>query len=394
MPNSKIIVFLRAYNDVDHVAPVIYKLSQRGIAVRVVLRQVLKLSDYRLLFLATLPGVTLNHIDDVKLEVGYPRTEPDARIDMKALLRHLLEGVSRGVVVIDWVSQERDNLLFATAVIDAATKLSIRHIALPHGDAPYANRLIKVSDFDYEGSNHYRSEPSTLIAVPNKLCAARYAGLPGKEVLTLGSSRYSNEWMSIDHTLTAPYRWTEANRNLKICLLLRQPLRARPVNIYWEELLAMVRIVSANPSVLLVIKHHTRDAVLPEPTAWSREIFATSKTNVRIDVGEVNSSSLVRWADCILDIGTSASFEAIKLGKPVGALDYLHANVSVVAKWLPTTEIRCRDDLVDLLEIWRSRPIKPNYSNSERNAFLSEFVDYPDADVLERYATAIERLLN
>jgi hypothetical protein len=113
-------------------------------------------------------------------------------------------------------------------------------------------------------------------------------------------------------------------------------------------------------------------------------------SNVSIAGDGIHSIHLMNWADIIIDLATSVVFEAIKARKPVLAADYLHAGRSVVAEFMPETELRCRDDVYQRINEFLSNGCDSLYREKHRQRFIKEMIDGSDADVLPRYVSLLE----
>ncbi len=61
-----VLFFLRYYNDIDHITPVVHKSVERGHVCDVVLLgEAHFMDDYRVLYLAALAGVRVAHVNEI-----------------------------------------------------------------------------------------------------------------------------------------------------------------------------------------------------------------------------------------------------------------------------------------------------------------------------------------
>ena len=133
----------------------------------------------------------------------------------------------------------------------------------------------------------------------------------------------------------------------------------------------------------LVVKHHTRPSGADPLKPFYDELEEGPIANLRFAFDEIHSGSLLRWCDVVMDVATSVSFEAVKANKPVLAMEYLHAGYSTIARYIPSTEMRCRDDVLEnLSRISSPRGTDGFYRKRDRVNFLDEMIDVPDAQVL------------
>jgi hypothetical protein len=147
-------------------------------------------------------------------------------------------------------------------------------------------------------------------------------------------------------------------------------------------------MIAAFPGVELVIKLHTRGG-------WKQSLTRKAELrrlpNLTIVADGIHSSHLISWADVIIDLATSVVFEAIKAKKPVLAADYLHAGRSAIAKYMPETELRCRDDVYRRIDGFLRNGCDNFYNEGHWQNFLREMVDAKGPGVLLRYVALLEQ---
>lgn len=112
--------------------------------------------------------------------------------------------------------------------------------------------------------------------------------------------------------------------------------------------------------------------------------------NVTVVNDETHSVHLLAWADVIIDLATSVAYEAIRVGKPVLAADYLHAGRSAAALYMPETELRCRDDVHEIICSFIKTGCQDFYVEAHRQQFLREMLDVGGEEVLSRYVALLE----
>lgn len=429
-PAQKAVFFMRAYNDMDHLTPVLWKLATTtDLELALVIRLGKSaLDDYRIQFLQTLNRITIHHISEFGLDApnskdeskpapltGFARVQqrikrlfapaapvvPASKIKhqvdaakVEAMMDALFNGAEQGIVVFDWVSLSLFHRNFADAVIASAGQRGYANLSLPHGDSPYYNQMFKSEDIDYSAMEHYKENPFDVVVVPNPLTARRYSPFRDENQLkVIGSARYNDEWMGVLAGLLPTFDAPAAQDKLKVVLFLRNS----EFPIFWEEVLLGIQLVTQFPDVHLVVKHHTRGGTSDHKQ--HREHLEMSKLNqmtapnLQIVYNDVHSGALLQWADAVLELGTSISFEAVKLNKPLLALEYMHANISTTAHYLPKTAIQCRDQLYDAVMELRQAHTHRLYNEAERAYFMREVIDYPDENVLARYADLVVTLM-
>ncbi|MCG3771936.1 MAG: Poly-beta-1,6-N-acetyl-D-glucosamine synthase [Nitrosomonadaceae bacterium] len=411
--------FLRHYNDVDHITPVISKWVDSGHGCDVILIGFEYFrNDFRIEFLKKLPGVRVTHIQELlafpdfirwrvqmlllirglRLPLLGPivnavaeiynakRREPIWRRITQHLLTRTFEGADGGVVAFDWV--ERNSTIsveWVEIVVSMVHDAGLSIVSLPHGDSPHASQLIR--------RNELKLGPDTLfsagrmfdrLVVPNELCAGRFRPFMDNErISVLGSPRYCDEWLTKLATLLPPTPLTRSDSKLKVLMFLRKS----NFTTFWEEVSYVVQLIASFPGVELMIKPHTRGG-------WQQTLTRDSSlrklSNVSVAGGGVHSAHLLEWADVIVDLATSVSFEAVKVGKPVLAADYLIAGRSTVAHYMPETELRCRDDVYEKIDGFLRNGCDSFYIEEHRQRFIDEMLHVGGPDVLPRFVALLE----
>ncbi|SCY61392.1 hypothetical protein SAMN05216308_12611, partial [Nitrosospira sp. Nsp13] len=169
----KALFFLRHYNDIDHITPVIYKWIDSGHTCDIVLIGKSRFrNDYRIEFLRKLNGVRMAHISDLLPPVEFARWFLQTLILIRNVRRPYLapitaalaksydagrrapvwhstaqrllkrsfgphEGASEGVVVFDWIERNSSICLeWVKIVLSTARTMGLGTVSLPHGDSP------------------------------------------------------------------------------------------------------------------------------------------------------------------------------------------------------------------------------------------------------------------
>ena len=411
--------FLRHYNDVDHITPVISKWVDSGHGCDVVLIGFEYFrNDFRIEFLKKLPGVRVTHIQELltlsdfirwrvqmlllirglRIPLLGPivnalaeiynakRREPIWRRITQHLLTRTFEGADGGVVAFDWV--ERNSTIsveWVEIVVSMVHDAGLSIVSLPHGDSPHASQLIRRNELKL-GPDHLFSAGRMFdrLVVPNELCAGRFRPFMDNErIAVLGSPRYCDEWLTKLPTLLPPTPLTRSDSKLKVLMFLRKS----NFTTFWEEVGYVVQLIASFPGVELMIKPHTRGG-------WQQTLTRDSSLrklpNVSVAGGGVHSAHLLEWADVIVDLATSVSFEAVKVGKPVLAADYLIAGRSTVAHYMPETELRCRDDVYEKIDGFLRNGCDSFYIEEHRQRFIDEMLHVGGPDVLPRFVALLE----
>ena len=201
----KALFFLRHYNDIDHITPVVYKWIERGHTCDVVLMgaKVFR-DDFRVVYLAGLDGVRVARIDEILSRSQYFRMHfQKLLLDRnlrgsfaatfvgmfdrvfnlerrtrfwhklaKIILRRTFADGESGVVAFDWISSNSIfPIEFVQNVVAAAHDCGLKAVSLPHGDSPHANMLVRVEELKLVPHTKFAAASMfDRIVVPNELC--------------------------------------------------------------------------------------------------------------------------------------------------------------------------------------------------------------------------------
>lgn len=397
--------FVRAFNDIDHMTPVVWKMSRDNYPVTVycINPEYDIESDYRLNFLKEL-GVKVDYIyNEHDRELGLLHQimrfiflksfatsrgwNSEHRKGIAVLLnicgklvqtvgskifkltkkrfygtrwaRNILEQSAAKALCFDHV---RPKQYITGSLLEAAAKLSVPTLALPHGVYLYTNNLVK--EGSTEESRYDKFNRFDYIVVQNKLrkdVLAR-SGVKGEKIFVLGSARYSHEWMS-QYSKILP-RMLESNvesaRKLKVVFMTTRP--AYRIDV--KRMLRTFYMLSQLDGIDVVVKPHTR-------TGKESHIYDNSPLP---NVSDISSVELSEWADVMLVIGSSIIIEALSRGKPALYLKYLHGNTTEYEEFGACWIINDETELQNALKLLRDREGHVPYSDDNVNKWLAEII--------------------
>ena len=414
--------FVRGFNDIDHITPIVWKMSLNRLAVGVycINPEYQMSGDYRLNFLKE-TGIKVVYIGDVFAQkLGWlhrmnnfltvnsyaakrwiesapwlKATKADealAKVARKAgkffykltrqlfynrnLARFFLEETGAKVVCFDWI---RPHKFVVDVILEAAKELSIPTVALPHGVFIYTNedvQTISKTKDQFERYNHF-----DFVVVQNRLFkdVILRSGVSKEKIFVLGSSRYSKEWM-IQHEKILPRTLKSKKGNndkLKVIFMTTRP----HYRVDMKRMLETYHLLSRLDGIEVMVKPHTR-------TGKESKIYE----NIPLDnVADVSSVELCSWADVVLVIASSIIIEALVHKKPALYLKYLHENITEYegfnACWTISSENELKNALISLRNDKSTLP----YSDNAVNGFLSEIIygGRDEHDVLGDYVNFI-----
>ena len=397
--------FVREFNDIDHITPIVWKMRQDNYPVAVFcLNPEYDIQrDYRLLLLKQL-SIKVNFIYDEfskKLslehkvlrfisrggfaaarffedfspssyfheferfrrraqEVGkkyYKRCRK--KFYDQSWARSIMEQTGAKVICFDHVQPNR---FVVKILLKAANEKSVPTIALPHGVFLYTNHFVKkgsAEDSRYDKFNRF-----DFIVTQNQLRkeALARAGVDRNKIFVLGSARYCKEWMA-QNKMILP-------RSMKINTSNSDKLKAVFMTTQFEyrideeRMLKTFDLLSELKGMEIVVKPHTR-------SGQEAQVYESIPLS---NVYEFSSVELCEWADVMLVIGSSILIETLVQRKPVLYLKYLHENTTqyeeLGACWTINDEAELKNALLSL------RNNKKNVPYTEKNVtkFLSEII--------------------
>jgi len=397
--------FVRAFNDIDHITPVVWKMSRDNCAVAVycINPEYDIQSDYRLNYLKKL-GIKVEFIYNdfdqnlgrlhrnlrhlmlwsfavkKKLDDGTGQTSsslsrklvPFARatgIFFYLLLRlifynknwalNILKRSKAKVLCFDWI---RPNQFVANVLLTAAEKMSIPTLAMPHGVFIYTNDSIAIKSRPmeaFEKLNRY-----DYVIVQNQLYKKIMAksGLSSKKIFLLGSARYCSEWMEQNKKIMPRAFITQRKNSTKLKIVfMTTKVRWR---VHTERMLETLDMLSNVDGIELLIKPHTRTK--KEATLYERLPLP--------NVSQISSVELCEWADVVMVIGSSIILEPLIQGKPVLYLKYLHANTTLYEEFGACWTIHDEAELKKALSTLKTNKKYVPYTDENVKRFISDIV--------------------
>jgi hypothetical protein len=410
--------FVRAFNDIDHITPIVWKMARNNhpVAVYCINAEYDIKNDYRLNFLKKL-GVQVdllyNHFDQklgrlhsilrflalksyaVQRWADRKPSPPFAAVfrvmrriahrvglELYKLTRKkyydnqwaqdVLKQSGAKVLCFDWI---RPRQYVVDVLITEAKDLGIPTLALPHGVFIYTNDFITIKSRPletYDKLNQYDH-----VIVQNELYknVMSRTGLERNIIRVMGSARYCDEWMeqnikNFPKTIT---QQQHTDGKLKVVFMTTK-IRYR---IHTERLLQTIELLAHLEGVNAVAKPHTRTTKearlyenLPIPNLSGR-----------------SSVELCEWADVVLVIGSSIIIEPLLQGKPCLYLKYLHENTTLYEDFGACWTINDEEQLQHALQLLRADKNDVPYAQSDVDRFLSDIIygGQQKTDVLKDY---------
>ena len=397
--------FVREFNDIDHITPIVWKLQQDNYPVAVFcLNPEYDLdSDYRLRFLRN-QGVKVNYIFDefsrnlcpthrVMRFVGRTSFALANRLDHHsrtffsaglatlqkyagkigkkvykrcrqkfygiAWARDIIAQSGAQVICFDHVNPNR---YVVDILLTAAGEKMVPTIALPHGVFIYTNNFVRTGS--NEESRHEKFNRFDYIITQNKLRAevlAR-AGVHKERSSVLGSARYCREWMAQNKRILPRTMKSVAKNSGGLKVVFMTTRFAYRIDV--ERMLKTFDLLSELEEMDIVVKPHTR-------SGQEAQVYEDIPLP---NVYEYSSVELCEWADVMLVIGSSILIETLVQRKPVLYLKYLHENTTEYEELGACWTIHNETELKDALMSLQTNEADVPYSEENSNQFLSEII--------------------
>lgn len=243
-------------------------------------------------------------------------------------------------------------------------------------DAVFLDYMHDYSGFDAVGisDRHYLDSLERTYRLLGRASPLSHHGVP------LGSIRFCQEWLQIREKRVAPYSGAGANSKRRLLFLLSQPA----ANSNWHAVHSSIEMLGHLTEYEVVIKPHTRRF---------RADLGSLPDNIRVET-EVDSSSLVDWADIILFWGTSMALEGYCKSKVMLCADFLNTNEIVFAKYNAGQILRSLDDLHEALTHYADKSTKlGNQQQEDVRTMLFNVVHNgtEESSVPDRYLAFIEK---
>ena len=389
---EKIFVFhLSEWNDVDHIAPVIWKFLSLGLRVRCLAVSDLDFqNDYRIKFLGSFNEFAIEtptSPDKVRYRILYGRVgRKILRIIGKRLYAYLAlkiwpsriigkRDVESMIGVFEWRGQ--GHLNYYDFVLGGGLVC-----ALPHGgpftylNDDFTRGIRENGSPDFSSRNEFTS---IVFASQHHAKWAKRCGFDPKKIAVLGSARFCPEWQKINLEIL-PRFITKKDDSEKLKLVFFVPHWT--YNVFSEEVYRALVYLASDPNIYLVIKGHTRGS------GDIKNDFSSLFPDVELNSPEP-SPSLVRWADVVVNVSSSIAFEAIIQGKPLIHAQWCHDNQTIFDNGLVAHVANDISQFAKLIENAKSGRLKALVNLN----MLSEHLGFElNEDVLMRYVNHITSL--
>lgn len=402
--------FITGYNDIDHLAPVLWSLNTGEWRCRIDLVNTDIHTDcsedYRVKFLIEQGNVQVINLKDQVASIRrldrlrsianrFGRRNPLRRLFRKVL--SLIRQRAAERMLVDFNAREKliDPRQPDLILVDLSSPFytsnrsfqTVAHIPLVfyiHGLDPLENRLFStdiLSKNDIGSSLGIYNRKHIFIVAYNDQYKTKLTqrGVDPKRIIVIGSPRFTMKWATLLKDLTpASQRVKQLQRSGKNVFTVVLMMSKWHYNIWQDETLRIIRTLLHMEGVRLVIKPHTRGMTMDGISIQQKEKLTIADEND-------HSNKLIEIADLVLFSISSIFLEALLQKKNVLHLQCTTSNRLLSDRIQTRWKILCRDDLVDYIEKLKHKKCEQVYSDDERENCLYLYSGDENGDVLDRY---------
>ncbi|MBJ13544.1 MAG: hypothetical protein CMG62_10805 [Candidatus Marinimicrobia bacterium] len=415
---KKFIFFVRAYNDLDHFAPLIWKCIKEGDLPTILITTKLKIEeDYRYKLINKTSKIKLIYDIDEDFEKHFIaksmwsrflrklysfKRDPSnliGKIYRKFFFKlnkeiNFLRDEDYHACIFEWSTPYARGDKIEKYFI-AAKALGITTFALPHGCNIFVNSDVTEGYRATLSRGKLVDQSSTRLfdyyIFQNPLRRDGWVkwGFDAVKAQAWGSLRFYPDWAR-KNLESCPKYEPEIKPNSKLNVVFMQ--FQKEYNIDNVGVLNFLKEISNLKEISLVVKDATREGKsFYNQNKASKELGSSLISWVG---NEVHSPSLVDWSDVVIVIGGSIGIEAMLQSKPVIYPKFLSSNKTLYEKYNAAYCTSSSQETTDLLE----RMKEGNFKNSKSgiDLMIKEIVyaGKEEYDVLQKYYDEIssERL--
>lgn len=354
---KSILFIVNYFNDIDHNAPLIEELLNQNHKVILLcltryplfndprIRYLNKFKNFHVLRLRALPrtgGLSnektgkLNVFEKVFRELIFSR--------IFALLILLNHDISH--CIFTWGRPRAKG--FQRQLFLAAKSRGIPNICLPHGQNIYINYDVNTYLRDRYLSGlpwpdfSSRNEFDAYVVQTQRHREMHLAwGMKPSRVHSLGSLRFSESWVQQNSSLYPAISLFPNEEPLTKIVFFLPHWR---YNVDEEKTINLIATIVHSKDVVVAIKGHTRGDSVDK-----RHYEYLDKHDNLILSAKHDSTPLIRWADIVINFGSSIAIEAIACQKFVINPAYLHSNSTVFDQTDVALNATSKDEVVKLI---------------------------------------------
>lgn len=413
--NRKTAFFIRAYNDLDHFTPIIWKFIKEGEKPIVIFHTDLGYkNDYRIKILEETGDFEIHNFLD-KEYVKYQKSSKGLIFKLfkkfynlkrnpnnflgKAYRRlffdcsneiNFLKNKNVGQCVFEW-STPYSRGEVVEKFFKAAKSTGVTTISIPHGCNIYTHPDVNIGyrNLSKRGriidASHRNEYEYYIFQNPVRRDGWVKWGYDPVKTQAWGSGRFHPVWQKLNLKNCPPLQLNkDPKERLKVVFMDHQ----KDYNVYVDKIWNLLNRIAKNNKIHVVIKQSTRAGKDYHSKSF-RNKYRDAK-NVEFVGNENHSPKLIEWADCVINFGSSIGMEVLLQNKTLINPYYLHSNETLFERLNAAINAANEDEVIQYLEGLASGH-KLNVSEEGKNKIFREIIygGKNDHDVFQFYFDTI-----
>jgi len=321
---KNVLFLLRAYNDLDHIAPIVWKMSSVSIPTFYMFVDEEFREDYRVKYFSKSGAREIHnslldqYYNNLRKTLRWPiLIKLFDRVFSRLLGSRFLIENRIGVVVAEWGGPDGKGKM--PFVLRPARRLGIPTVAVPHGYHTWYNN-------DFNAATAMAIKKTRLLPqLTNRNLYTNYivqsenikrycieSGIKKEKLHVLGSARFCKEWSIINRNLCAQAHPQRRDLSRPVVVFF---LNHWTYNVDRKRCINLIKRLSEE-DIELIVKGHTRGVTTGTLTQVEEAILEKTG-NISFAGPETHSPALVELADVVIVYGSSICFEALRQRKLV-----------------------------------------------------------------------------
>ncbi|MEK9643925.1 MAG: hypothetical protein VW547_00135 [Alphaproteobacteria bacterium] len=398
---------VRRYNDIDHIAPIVWKMAESGdgpLAVLCTTPHYDVDGDFRLRHLAERYGVRHGHAGaESACSIGHRlvnralermrRTGNTNGALWRNLVRRqmdyctadwarrLLEEWDVKTIVFDWCKPDGR---LAAPIVESAVALGIPMLAVPHGVNYMTNDLRSTkavkSGIPALWGEYLRRMDHVVVQHRRHGEWMVRSGVEVEKILVMGSTRFCGEWCAVYNRIVPP---------VPVLSQARGDGRLRIVYMDHNEVYRL-DVEAIDDGLLALAEREDVDLAIKSGAAHNR--YRYPRLRALGEQGDaMHSNALIDWADVVMGTTSSILLEAFLRGKALLYPRYFHENGQLFDEMGACLPVDNLEQLMAAVSRLHNAPDVLPYPETNVTAFLTEVIygGKPDRDVLGEHREAV-----
>ena len=312
------------------------------------------------------------------------------RVRSLLLQRHITRAVlchAPDIVCCDWVDL---NLFPYRRIALTARAHRIPIVGLPHGLNVFTETMDAVRyrrDVPVQSPDVLRFD---FQFAPNELHKQHIVddGFPAERVLVLGAPRYDPAWLKVKAEQFARQSIDQDAISAEISAEIPAAVPGPKIVVFPNKLMYRGNADAVKQIIEICTQH---GSVIVKPHTRNMDIGFIERTHLkhqcRIVGNETNSSDLIRWCDIAVFWGSSIGIQVIMEHKKFIYARFAHHYPTIYDQYFPSSSVHDIDALESTLGAMSRQPDQPQYAVDQVADFLRDIVYAADqaCDLSERY---------